>query len=193
MSDDGWLARSGGAVLLVLGVALVALAVLIDREPLASGFLVLGVATAVLGVVLERLEGPLELTATGLKANILRRARAVAQDEALTLEDKGEVLTDLLLPSGRRRGTDGAGERLQRPERPTPPQDGDEEQPLLPDIAPFDWDEVVAADRVSLRHVGRELEAHVRNAFQAAGWKFEGRTAPPSTTSLLLVTATSNC
>jgi hypothetical protein len=96
--EPDFLGRHGGWVLLVFGIALVTLAALLaDKPAVASIFAFTGVASAIVGVLLARIEGPFELTATGLKAR-LRAARIVIEREDWTLEDKGDVLTELLAP-----------------------------------------------------------------------------------------------
>lgn len=90
--EGEFLARYAELLLLVLGCALIALAVLfIEHDAVASIFAFTGVASAILGIVFSRAEGPIEVGPAGLKATITRLS-TVAKSEELTLEDKGEIL-----------------------------------------------------------------------------------------------------
>jgi hypothetical protein len=96
MEESDLLERFGGLILIGLGISLIVLAtVFADEEAVASIFAFTGVASAVLGVVLARIEGPFELSATGLKAT-LRNAHTVIQREDWTSEQKLDVLIQLL-------------------------------------------------------------------------------------------------
>ncbi len=93
MLQQRTLARYGGWVLVLFGLALVVLAsVLADEQAVASIFAFTGVACVVLGVLFSRLEGPIELSATGLRAQLA----ALANDEGLTLEDKGDEFVAIM-------------------------------------------------------------------------------------------------
>lgn len=88
-SQPDFLARRGGWMLLVWGIALVVLACVYAADAtIAPIFGFTGVASFVLGILAARFEGDFELSATRLKGKLL----AVAEREDLTLEDKGDEL-----------------------------------------------------------------------------------------------------
>jgi hypothetical protein len=152
-----WMTTLG---LVVLGVAGIVLALIeADHQALSTMFGFTGIATAVLGLLLPRLEGDVELSATGLKAR-LRQAQLLASDEGLTLEEKGDALSALVLDP---------------PAAPvSPARDAPvfaPEEPGLPSMPAFSWPAPPPAGQLQLRHTPRDFEAHVRRAFEQAGWK----------------------
>lgn len=147
----------GRAGLIGVGGIGIALAiVLVKHEALSVMFGFVGMATVVLGILLPRLEGEFELSATGLKGT-LRQARDVLASDELTLAEKGDAVSALLLEETPQSGTSG-----------NPPI-----RPVLVDVPAFVWPDSPEPGKLSLVNVGREFEAHVRRAFEAAGWKVE--------------------
>ncbi len=91
-----WLGEIGGWVLVVLGIALIALAaVFADKATVAPVFAFGGIVAVVLGVLLARVEGDFELTPTSLKAQLTAVA-TVARREDLTVEEKGDEIIGMV-------------------------------------------------------------------------------------------------
>lgn len=146
------------AAIVALGIAAIVLAVVeADHEAMASIFAFTGVATALFGLLLSRLEGDFELSATGFKGKLLREGRAVAVDEELTVEERGEALVALFAESLKRHAA--------------PPRAGSRAGDLPQAIAPFVWPAPSKPGALSLRHAPREFASHVARAFEVAGWQ----------------------
>jgi hypothetical protein len=90
------LGRHGGLGLTLFGIALVVLACCFaDKTAVAPIFASGGIVCVVLGVVLSRVEGDLELSATGLKAR-LQAVRTITEREDLTLDEKADEIIEVI-------------------------------------------------------------------------------------------------
>lgn len=153
------------AAMVVLGIAAMVLAVVkSDHEALSVIFAFTGIATAVFGLLLPRLEGDCELSATGFKGKLLRAARRVVSDDGLTLEEKGDALSVLLLDAG---PTEGRQRRSQSSE---PLGAAESSSAGIVALQPFEWPRPLPPGTLLVRHVPRDFESHVRRAFEESGW-----------------------
>jgi hypothetical protein len=166
-SDLDWLGRNGGWVLLVLGIALIAISVAIadKREAVACVLAFSGVAASVLGVLLSRLEGAFEFSPTKFAAT-LKAARTVGTREDLTLEEKADLIIHLLGVGG----DEPEATETTSPESPKV-EGPDEQRDYLPSrllsfTAPTEINQVKLA--------GSSFEHHVAQIFRADGWAVEG-------------------
>lgn len=125
------------------------------------------VVCAVVGVLLHRLEGPIELSPTSLRAT-LRRAQSVAGDENLTLEEKGDALVELV------ESVSASERRLEEPRKRSSGVQVVTGAPLssLPVISRFVLSNVGGIGVVP-RGESRRFEEHVKSAFEDAGWVIE--------------------
>ena len=96
-----WLSRgigdASGLILLVLGLGLAAIALFVeDREAVSATALVLGFVLVVGGVLVERLEGPIEMTSTGFKGQLREAQRDLEADalQAGVPPDEARALLD---------------------------------------------------------------------------------------------------
>jgi hypothetical protein len=168
-----WLGRHGGWVLVVFGVALVAVSVVVaDKQAVASILAFSGVAAAVFGVLLSRLEGSFEFGPTKFSAT-LTAARSAGAREDLTLEERANLMLRLLDV----RGDAQAGPALVGPEstdveidrlRPDEPGAIPDTPPLPRPIA-F----IVTGATDQIHRVGFGFEQHVAEAFRRDGWGVE--------------------
>lgn len=167
--DTGWLGHRGGWVLLGLGAALIALAVLTSsHEALAAIFAFTGIATAILGVLLPRLEGPFEISVTKLAATI-KAARKIGVSEDLTFDDRANAIFKLLGITGSASPTEKPKVASKAEDRPTPPTSAEPTAPPFPSPLSF-----IVTGEVDRSHaVGMAFERHVQHAFDRAGWETE--------------------
>lgn len=171
--DFDWLGRNGGWVLLVLGVAVVAVSVAIaDQQAVASVLAFTGVAAAVFGVLLSRLEGAFEFSPTKFAAT-LRAARNVGTREDLTLEERADLILRLLGVGGDARAEPPSVslELLEEdiPHARLPNADTDRDSLALPRPVPF----TVTGATEDIHRVAVAFEQHVARVFRSAGWEIE--------------------
>lgn len=143
--------------IVLLGIAAMALAVVeADHEALSSIFAFTGITTALFGLLLSRLEGPIEFGKDGFKAK-LREVRALATNDGLTLEEKGEAVSDIFATE------------LKGPVALPPALAASSDLPHVD--KPFEWPAPSKPGAILLRHVPREFEAHVSRVFENNGWR----------------------
>lgn len=166
-----WLSRNGGRLLLVFGVALVAIAVAIaDKQVVASVLAFSGVGAAIFAVLLTRLEGSFKFSPAKFAAT-LKAAREVGVREDLTLEERADLILRVLGVGGE----DQTGTVIIDPividARGQPSDDVSiaEEPPLLP--RPLSFTVPGATDEV--HRVAQAFEHHVERLFRESGWDVE--------------------
>jgi Holliday junction resolvase-like predicted endonuclease len=174
--DLDWLGRYGGWVLLVLGIALVAVSVFFaNGQTLAATLAFLGVAAAVFGVLLSRLEGDFEFSPTKF-VGTLRAVRRIGIRDDLTLEEKADVILGLV-GVGDRAQESPAAEAMEASESDDtrPGQPAGDTRRSLPRPIPF----TVTGDTNQVHAVGMAFERHVAEVFTRAGWEVENAVDHP--------------